>query len=102
MTKTKKSLPSNDRLRDKNCICKNELAPLLADPAPNVKTKPDYLPAILKQIKIIYPKNRKWLIKLCPICGREYPYLPRHNPGHCGRFGCVYELAEKAVEKRGK
>jgi len=49
--KKQKNSPSEGELRDKNCIRKNELTSLLADPDPNVKNKPDYLPEILKRVE---------------------------------------------------
>jgi|GEM_PF-6527413 len=102
MSKKQKNPPSEGELRDKNCLRKNELTPLLADPAPNVKNKPDYLPEILKQAKATNPKKPEWLTDICPICGKEYPYLSVHNPGHCERFNCLYALAMEALEKRGE
>ena len=100
MAETKKSLPSNDRLRDKNCIRKNDLTQLIADPVPNVKTKPDYLPECLKQAKATNPKKLEWLMAICPICGKEYPYLPIHNPGYCERVDCLYELANERLKEK--
>ena len=38
MSKKQKSPPSKDELRDKNCLRKNNLIPLITDPAPNVKS----------------------------------------------------------------
>jgi len=100
MTKKQKSLPSNDRLRDKNCIDKNCVTQLLTDLNNNVKTKPDYLPECLKRAKATNPKKLEWLTAICPICGKEYPYLPIHNPGYCERVDCLYELANERLKEK--
>jgi len=44
----------------------------------------------------------QWLYDTCPICGKDYPYLPTYKPGHCGRFDCIYELAMRELKKEGK
>ena len=89
MAETKKSLPSNDRLRDKNRIRKNDLTQLLAGSTPNVKSKPDYLPDKLD-----------WMTAICPICGKKYPQLPDYKPSTCGVFECVYSIANKRLEEK--
>ena len=50
------------------------------------------------------PKNMnlKWIKAICPVCGRDYPYLKDHKPSTCGRFDCIYALAEEALKKRGE
>lgn len=105
--KKQKNPPSEGEFRDKNCLRKNELAPLLAGPIPNVKTEFDYLPKILKQAKTADPKEPEWPKAVCPICAEEYKHPPDYrpetcswkSPSTCGKFDCVYEFV---IKKRGE
>ena len=53
-------------------------------------SKPDYL-----------PKKLNWLLAICPVCKKDYPYLAGYDIGHCGRFDCIYELAMRELKRRG-
>ena len=36
-------------------------------------------------------KKQEWLKARCPICDKEYEYLPEYKPATCGNFDCIYE-----------
>ena len=38
-----------------------------------------------------------WLKAQCPICDREYPYLPEYKPTTCGRFSCLHEAHRRGI-----
>lgn len=41
----------------------------------------------------------KRLKSYCPICGKEYEYLPNYKPNTCGEFACIIALANKRTQE---
>jgi hypothetical protein len=45
-------------------------------------------------------KNKiEWLRANCPICGKEYEYLPKYKPATCGKFDCLQKAVKQGVLK---
>lgn len=48
----------------------------------------------------------QWLKSTCPICGKEYEYLPTYKPVTCGKFTCLQQSIKQGVQmsklKRGE
>ena len=39
----------------------------------------------------------QWLKAMCPICGKEYEYLPTYKPKTCGKFTCLQEANKRNI-----
>jgi hypothetical protein len=37
----------------------------------------------------------QWLKATCPICGKEYEYLPDYKPATCSKFDCLQKYHAK-------
>ena len=40
-----------------------------------------------------------WLKANCPICGKEYKYLPKYKPVTCGKFDCLQKATARRLIK---
>ena len=43
--------------------------------------------------------KREWLKGRCPICGKEYEYLPNYQPKTCGKFDCIQKAEIQGLYK---
>ena len=43
------------------------------------------------------PKQLDWQRAVCPICNKQYVYLPAFKPVTCGKSSCVSEADKKGL-----
>lgn len=47
------------------------------------------------------PNKLDWQKAICPVCGKEYLYLPSYKPATCGTFDCMFaHMHPQAVKRR--
>lgn len=44
--------------------------------------------------------KKQWLRTTCPICGKEYEYLPNYKPSTCGKFDCLKQANKQGLTKK--
>lgn len=41
------------------------------------------------------PKQLDWQKATCPVCNKQYVYLPAFKPVTCGKYDCVKEAHKR-------
>ncbi len=41
--------------------------------------------------------GKQWVKDRCPICGKEYEYLPKYKPATCGKHACIQEANRRGL-----